>query len=50
MKLSDIAIKRPVTIFMIVLIVLILGGVSLTKLSVDLFPELNLPVAVTVIN
>jgi len=50
MKLSDLAVKRPVTIFMIVLIVLLLGGVSLTKLSVDLFPELNLPVAITVIN
>ncbi|MFZ7101488.1 MAG: efflux RND transporter permease subunit [Peptococcaceae bacterium] len=50
MRLSDLAVKRPVAILMIVLVVLLLGGVSLTRLAVDLFPELNLPVAVTVIN
>lgn len=45
MRLSDFAVNRPVTVVMCVLIVMILGGVSLTNLNVDLFPEMNLPVA-----
>lgn len=50
MKLSDLSIKRPVTILMVCFIILILGVVSLTNLSVDLFPDIELPVAVTIFN
>lgn len=46
MNLSKIAVKRPVTIAMITLIVIILGVVSLTKLPIDLFPEIEVPVAI----
>src|SRR5690554_413149 len=50
MSFSDFSIKRPVTITMVFLIILILGAVSLMNLSVDLFPELELPVSITMIN
>jgi HAE1 family hydrophobic/amphiphilic exporter-1 len=45
-KLSKLAINRPVTVLMGTLLVLLLGVVSFTRLPVDLFPELSLPVAV----
>lgn len=48
MKISDISVKRPVAVTMLFLIVLLLGGVSLSKLNLDLFPELNLPMAIAV--
>lgn len=46
LNLSKLSVKRPVTITMIVLIIVILGGISLTKLPIDLFPEIEVPVAV----
>ncbi|WP_432406622.1 efflux RND transporter permease subunit [Wukongibacter sp. M2B1] len=46
MNLSKIAVKRPVTIAMITLVVIILGFVSLSKLPIDLFPEIEVPVAI----
>ncbi|MGG0938934.1 efflux RND transporter permease subunit [Brevibacillus centrosporus] len=48
MNLSRFSIQRPVTIFMMALALLIFGFVSLPKLAVELYPELNLPVAVVV--
>lgn len=46
MNLSRLSVKRPVTITMIVLVVVLLGAISLTKLPMDLFPEIEVPVAV----
>lgn len=46
MNLSKLAVKRPVTITMLVLAVVLLGTISLTRLPLDLFPEIELPVAV----
>lgn len=46
MNLSKFAVKRPVTITMIVLMIVILGIVSLSGLPIDLFPEIEIPVAV----
>lgn len=46
MKIADFSVKRPVTIAMVMIAIAIFGFVSLPKLSVDLYPELNLPVAV----
>ena len=43
MWLSNLSVKRPVTVVMAVCIILILGFVSLMGLSVDLYPEFNLP-------
>ena len=45
MKLSDISVKRPVTTVMVILVILLLGFVSFTKLSIDLLPQINVPVA-----
>ena len=46
MKISEISIKRPVTVIMITLIVVLLGVVSLAKLRIDLYPDFDVPVAI----
>ncbi|SDK87038.1 efflux RND transporter permease subunit [Natronincola ferrireducens] len=46
MKLSHLSVKRPVTTVMVICIILLLGFVSLTKLSIDLLPNINVPVAI----
>ena len=46
MKLSEIAVKRPVTVLMMVFIILIMGFVSFTKIPLDLMPEIEIPIAV----
>lgn len=46
MKMTEVSVKRPVTIAMTFLCVILLGIVSLAKLSVDLMPSINLPVAI----
>ncbi|RKD25128.1 multidrug ABC transporter [Ammoniphilus oxalaticus] len=48
MNLSQFSIRRPVTVLMIMIAMLIFGFVSFPKMAVDLYPELNLPVAVVV--
>ncbi len=45
MRLADYAIKHPVTIVMLILLSMLLGAVSLSRLSIDLLPEMNFPVA-----
>jgi hydrophobic/amphiphilic exporter-1 (mainly G- bacteria), HAE1 family len=45
-KIADFSVRRPVTIAMIIIAAVLFGVISLTKLKVDLYPELNLPVAV----
>ncbi|QZT33431.1 efflux RND transporter permease subunit [Caldalkalibacillus thermarum TA2.A1] len=46
MKLTDLSVHRPVGVVIIVIAVMILGAISLTNLSIDLLPDINLPVAV----
>ena len=43
MKITSFSIKRPVTIFMSILVVLMFGVVSYFKLNLDMFPEIELP-------
>ncbi len=43
MKLTQGAVNRPIFTIMIVLIVLILGGISLTRLPIDLMPDITSP-------
>lgn len=50
MKLHDISVKRPVAVLMCVLMVLVLGGVSFSKVPVDLMPDINLPIAIVSTN
>ncbi len=44
MTLADLSVKRPTFITCIVLLMLAVGMFSITKLGVDLFPEVNFPV------
>ena len=44
MNLPKLAVKRPVTTIMMMLLVLLLGVVSLTGLKMDLMPNMNPPV------
>ncbi|RKQ34347.1 efflux RND transporter permease subunit [Oceanobacillus halophilus] len=46
MKLVNTSVKRPVGVIMIVLAILALGIMSVRNLAVDLFPKIDLPVAV----
>jgi HAE1 family hydrophobic/amphiphilic exporter-1 len=39
MSLPELSIKKPVTVFMVTLIVVLFGAVSLTKLPVELYPN-----------
>lgn len=43
MSISEFSIKRPIFIIMIILVVVVLGFVSLTRLPVDLMPEITYP-------
>lgn len=45
MKIWEGSIKRPVMTWMIIAIVLVLGAVSLSRLGLDLLPNINLPIA-----
>ncbi|GEL77221.1 efflux RND transporter permease subunit [Tenuibacillus multivorans] len=46
MRLIETSIKRPVGVTMIILAILALGFVSFRNLSVDLYPDIDLPIAV----
>ncbi len=43
MWLTRLALKNPILILMLSLMLIVLGGVSLQRLSVDLFPEITIP-------
>ncbi len=43
MSIPRLAIHRPVTMFMISFVIVLLGGISLTKLPVDLMPDTEFP-------
>ncbi|WCR28120.1 efflux RND transporter permease subunit [Paenibacillus thiaminolyticus] len=46
MKIIDVSVKRPIGVMMVVLAILALGMVSLRNLAIDLFPKIDLPIAV----
>ncbi|MGL5646624.1 MAG: efflux RND transporter permease subunit [Clostridium sp.] len=43
MKIWEFSIKRPITIFMAIIAVLIFGAVSYTRLNLDMLPNMNMP-------
>ena len=43
MKLSQFAVRRPVFTIMVMLIVIILGGISFSRLPIDLMPDITYP-------
>ena len=42
-KLIEIVVKRPVTILMVIVSILILGLISLSRLSIDFMPNMQIP-------
>lgn len=44
MNISDFSIKRPVFIVMLTLVIVVMGLVSLSRLPIDLMPEMTFPV------
>lgn len=45
MSLYSFSVKKPITILMITLVVLIVGIVSLTRIPLDLLPKIEIPIA-----
>ncbi len=51
MRIADISIKQPVFITMVIVALVVVGGLSYSRLGVDLMPDVSLPfVAVTIAN
>lgn len=46
--MSSYSVKRPITVLMGILIIMVLGVFSVTRLPLTLFPEIELPFVVTV--
>jgi hydrophobic/amphiphilic exporter-1 (mainly G- bacteria), HAE1 family len=44
LKISSLAVKRPIFTIMVMLIVIILGGISFFRLPIDLMPNITYPV------
>ena len=44
MSLIISALRRPITILVAVIGIALTAGLALTRMSVDIFPNLNLPV------
>jgi hydrophobic/amphiphilic exporter-1 (mainly G- bacteria), HAE1 family len=44
MKLSEFSVNRRVTIFIITILIIILGGISLSRLGLEMFPDMDYPV------
>ena len=49
MKLADISIRRPVMMTMVVMAFVVIGLFSLTRLGLDIMPEIELPYVITTI-
>jgi HAE1 family hydrophobic/amphiphilic exporter-1 len=43
MSLSEFSIKRPVFTIMITLVIIVLGGIALSRLPIDLMPDITYP-------
>ena len=50
MKLSSLSIKRPITFFMVYLIAIGFGIFGLSNLKLDLYPDMEFPMAVVITN
>ncbi|GAB6179525.1 efflux RND transporter permease subunit [Desulfotomaculum defluvii] len=46
MKIADISVDRPVAISMLIIALVVLGLFSLPRLAVNLYPDMELPIAV----
>lgn len=43
MKLSELSVNRPITVYMIIAVLVLLGAISFSKLPVDLMPDVQNP-------
>ena len=50
MSLPDLSIRRPIFISCIFILILGLGYLSLTRLGVDLYPDVNFPIVAVTVN
>jgi CzcA family heavy metal efflux pump len=50
MWIVRLALRRPLTVAVMALLMLVLGVLSFTRMNVDIFPEINLPVVMVVWN
>lgn len=48
MKIVDFAVKRPVTMTILVAVVMIMGMFTFNRLNLDLFPDMKFPMAVVI--
>lgn len=48
MNIARLAIKRPLFITCLVILLLVMGGISLSRLGIDLFPPIDYPVVTVV--
>lgn len=46
MKIADVSVDRPVAISMLIIALVVLGLFSLPRLAVDLYPDMEIPVAI----
>lgn len=49
MNFSKTAIKRPVSTIMLMLIIVVLGAVCFSRLPIDLYPKMEIPVAIVMV-
>jgi multidrug efflux pump subunit AcrB len=50
MWIVELALRRPLSVAVMALLMLILGALSFTMMNVDIFPAINLPVVMLVYN
>jgi HAE1 family hydrophobic/amphiphilic exporter-1 len=50
MRLPEISVKRPVTVLMIILIIVVLGIISFTRLGLDMMPDITYPVLLVAVS
>lgn len=46
MKIVNFAVRRPVTMIILTAVIILMGFMTLSRLKVDLYPEMNLPIAI----
>lgn len=44
MKIAEFSVKRRVTVMMMIVLIIILGGLSFTRLGLEIFPDMDFPV------
>ncbi|TKJ28795.1 hypothetical protein CEE39_09785 [bacterium (candidate division B38) B3_B38] len=44
MKLPELSVRRPVTVLMIIMVILVLGVISFTDLGLDMLPDITYPI------